>query len=117
MPHYSQWLDNIKQAWETKNFEVLAVILAEELHYFESPFLSPLRSKKEVVAQWSKDLEIQRDIRFDYDILHESNTDCFTHWTASFQKENSTVSLDGIFHFKLDANNQCSYFKQWWVVK
>lgn len=117
MPHYTSWLKNLKKAWETKDFELLATMFPEKLTYFESPFLPPFETRKEVIEEWKKGLSEQQDIRFDFDILHENDNECFSHWTASFVRNKKTDTLDGIFHFRLNAENICPYFKMWWVAK
>ena len=117
MPHYQEWLERMKQAWETKDYEMLSSMFPQNLTYFESPFLPPLTTKQQVVDQWKKDLDKQQDIHFNYKILYEDDQHCFANWSASFVRENATVELNGVFHFKLDADNRCEYFKHWWVVK
>jgi len=107
----------MKKAWETKDYELLGTMFPEKLTYYESPFLPPLTEKQKLVDQWKKDLEKQQDIRFDYNILHENQNSCLANWSASFARENGVITLDGVFHFKLDEENRCTYFKQWWVVK
>lgn len=117
MPNYILWLGKMRVAWEKKDYDVLSSMLSDELAYHESPFLPPLTIKKQVVAIWKKDLDTQSDIHFDFDILHEDEHACFAHWTASFIRSNVRVNLNGIFHFKLTAENLCTYFKMWWVTK
>ena len=107
----------MKVAWETKNYKILSSMFPEKLTYFESPFLPPLTDKQQVVEQWQKDLEKQQHITFDYKILHEDAQECFGNWCVSFERVGVTIELDGVFHFKLDADNRCTYFKHWWVVK
>lgn len=106
----------MKQAWESKDFTLLATMFPEKPTYYESPFLPPLTEKQQIINQWKIDLAGQEDIHFDYTILREEESECFANWSATFVRENKTVSLDGIFYFKL-VNNQCTYFKQWWVMK
>lgn len=117
MLNYKAWLEKMKVAWETKNYEVLASMFPQRLTYFESPFLPPLTKKQQVVDQWKKDLDNQEDIHFDYKILREDEKDCFANWSASFVRDNDTVELDGLFHFTLDTDSRCNYFKMWWVTK
>lgn len=107
----------MKVAWETKNYEILSSMFPQKLTYFESPFLSPFTTKQQVVDEWKKGLEEQEDIHFEYNILHENENECFANWKASFIRKNAAVTLDGIFHFRLNAENVCSYFKMWWVTK
>jgi len=114
---YASWLDKMKQAWETKDFEVLSTMFPDNVTYFESPFLPPLLSKQQVIEQWKKDVEKQRDIKVSYTILREDENGCFANWSASFVREGKLVNLDGIFYFKLDVGGTCGFFKQWWVVK
>ena len=114
---YYIWLTGLKKSWEEKNFDVLSDILADDLEYFESPFGPPITSRQKVVEQWKKDLPSQSEIEFNYEILAAWEFYCIANWNACFVRDNKTVHLDGIFYFKLNSENRCKYFKQWWVVK
>lgn len=117
MPNYKEWLEHLKQSWEGKDYVLLATMFPEKLTYFESPFLSPFTARQQVIDEWKKGLKEQRKIHFDWDILHEDKNDCFAHWNVSFIRDNATVVLDGVFHFRLDPEKRCPYFKMWWVTK
>ncbi len=107
----------MKVAWETKDYEVLSSMFPEKLTYFESPFLRPYETRQQVIEEWKRGLDKQSNIVFGYNVLHEGESECFTHWEATFIRENATVMLDGVFHFRLDSDNRCAYFKMWWVTK
>lgn len=117
MPDYAHWLDKMKKSWETRDYELLATMFPEKLTYYESPFLPPFETRQEVIEEWKKGLNEQQDICFDFDILHQNDNGCFAHWTALFVRNKKTDTLDGIFHFKLNEKNVCTYFKMWWVTK
>jgi hypothetical protein len=114
---YYIWLTAIKKSWEEKNFDVLSDVLADDLEYFESPFGPPLTSKNVVVEQWKKDLAAQSDIEFTYQVLAAWEFHCIANWSVHFVRDGKVVYLDGIFYFKLNEENKCKFFKQWWVVK
>ena len=74
------------------------------------------RTNQDVVTQWKKDLENQKNIHFSYEIILENENMCVANWRVSFESDKK-YDMDGIFYFKLDSANKCCYFKQWWVVK
>ena len=115
MSKYTQWLNDLKSVWENKDINLLESIISSNTQYFESVFKDPLISNTEVVNQWKKDLENQSDIYFEYEILMENEDGCIANWDAKFKSNGKGYDMDGIFYFKLDSENRCSYFKQWWV--
>lgn len=117
MNQYSEWLNNLKSVWEQKDLNLLSSIISNNTQYFESVFKDPLISNTDVVNQWKKDLENQSDIHFEYEILMENENGCIANWKAKFKSNGIQYDMDGIFYFRLDSENRCIYFKQWWVNK
>lgn len=117
MDRYSKWLNNLKSVWENKDIKLLGDIIADNTEYFETPYGTPHTTGIEVIEQWENDLENQSDIYFDFNILIENKDSCIANWNAEFKRDGDVLKMDGIFHFKLDKDNKCVYFKQWWVIK
>jgi hypothetical protein len=115
MKNYHNWLTNFGKCWEEKDFSFLRDLLSDNIRYYENPNQNPLTNKKDIVNQWKKDLEKQEKISFSYEILKEDNDSCIANWKASFLIHTEEYKYDGIYIVRLNENNQCTYFKQWWV--
>lgn len=117
MDKYIQWLNNLKSVWENKDTDLLKDIIADTTKYFETSYGTPHTTNIEVIDQWEKDLEDQSDIYFNFEVLMENKDGCIANWDVEFKRDGNVLKMDGIFHFKLDSDNRCIYFKQWWVTK
>ena len=117
MKNHQDWLHKLKISLEMKDYDVLASILDDSVEYHESPFLPPFTTRQQVIDEWKTGLRKQKDIRVESDILRVDGDECFAHWTASFMREENQINLDGIYHFRLNSENKCTYFKMWWVTK
>ena len=108
----------MKKAWENRDPQAAADLCAENLEYFESPFLEPLKTKKEVFEEW-KSVENQKDVSVSYKIMNVSGGTGISHFSATFTRVPSReqVHLDGIFQVKLDADNLCTEFRWWYNSK
>jgi hypothetical protein len=116
---FDHWLRKIREAWVDKKPEILGEICTEDVEYHESPFGEPLRGKKSVIKEWESVPLTQKDIRFDYDIIHVDESIGIAHWTATFTRipSNLTDTLDGVFVVQLNDQGLCTLFRMWWVVK
>ena len=110
------WINKIGKAWIEKNPSLIPPLFAENFKYYETPFSTPIKTKKELLKLWQDVPNSQKDITFDFEILSEINNDYLAHFHASFVriKNYSKTALDGIFSVKLNNNNLCTEFKWWW---
>ncbi len=115
---FELWLNNLKVAWEDRNPDLAASLCAEDILWFESPFESPLRSKKDVLKEWQTVLD-QDDIHVKYDVIWYQDGVGTAHWNATFTRIGTLeiVEMDGIFHLKLNADGKCVEFRQWYNTK
>lgn len=111
----SDWLENLKIAWETKDPQKVKNLCAENVLYYETPFSKPL-NRDEVLKEWQSVPKSQKDIRVTYDILSFENNKGIAHWSAAFTRipSDEKVYLDGIFLITLNEENLCTEFHQWW---
>jgi hypothetical protein len=115
MKNYNSWITDFGKCWEKKDFSMLKDLLSANIEYYENPNQNPLTNKVEIVNQWEKDLKRQREISFSYEILKADENLCIANWKASFLIDTEEYKYDGIYIIRLNENNQCTYFKQWWV--
>lgn len=116
---FTDWLEKLKLAWETKNPEAAAVLCAEKLIWYETPFDKPLTTKYQVLQEWKSVPESQKDITVSYEVINVTNNVGVAHWFAEFTRipSGKRASLDGIYKVTLDNNGLCTEFHQWWNSK
>jgi len=115
MKNYNNWLKNFGKCWKKKDFSTLKALLSNNIHYYENPHEKPLNNKKSIIKQWENDLKNQEGISFSFKILSKDKEMCIANWEASFTINKEKYIYDGIYHIKLNENNECIYFKQWSV--
>jgi len=69
-----------------------------------------------IIEYWSIVAATQENVNFDYDILSVNDNEGIAHWSASFlrQATQTKINLDGIFVVKLNSENKCTKFREWW---
>ncbi len=118
MDHYSfkGWLELYKKAWTERNAELIRDLFAQDAKYFEKPFSAPLEGIDSIIQYWQGVAQTQKDISFKYKILAVTKELGIAHFEASFLRSQTKtmVKLDGIFLVKLDSQNKCTSFAEWW---
>lgn len=113
---FGEWLDAYKDAWQARDPERAAALFSDDASYFETPFDEPARGRPGILHYWQAVPEHQRDVRFDYRIIHFQDGVGFNHWRATFTRQESgdEVALDGIFEVHLNGEGRCTLFREWW---
>ena len=118
MDHYSfkDWLELYDKAWTERNAELIRDLFAPDAKYFEKPFSAPLEGIGSIIQYWQGVAQTQKDISFKYKILAVTKELGIAHSEASFLRSptKTKVKLDGIFLVKLDSQNKCTSFAEWW---
>ncbi len=118
MDHYSfkDWLDLYDKAWTERDAELIRDLFAQDAKYFEKPFSAPLEGIDSIIQYWQGVAQTQKDISFKYKILAVTKELGIAHFEASFLRSQTKtkVKLDGIFLVKLDSQNKCTSFAEWW---
>jgi uncharacterized protein (TIGR02246 family) len=115
---FKKWLEAYRQAWETRDPEVVVQLFAEDAAYQDTPFAEPMRGRPAIRAYWvSVVTRRQEQIKFGYEILAVTKNTGMARWQASFVRSDSNqpVSLDGIFLLTFDAENRCRSLQEWWM--
>lgn len=112
---FSNWLNKLKIAWETKNPNAATDLCAEKFLWHETPFSKPLETKEQLLEEWKSVLN-QENISVSYEILSIYENFGIAHWTAKFTRipSEGKANLDGIFKVKLNESGLCTEFRQWW---
>jgi uncharacterized protein (TIGR02246 family) len=116
----SEWLDNYRLAWESRDAEAVGKLFTEDATYQETPFTRPMRGREAIREYWSRVVvAAQEQIRFGHEVLGITGANAIAHWWASFVRVSSKtrVSLDGIFLLTFDTAGLCKELREWWVRK
>ncbi len=113
---FKSWLDLYGKAWKTRDPKLIKKLYTKNAKYHEKPFEAPITSVKSITEYWSIIPKTQEDVKFDYNILAVNKNQGIAHWHASFVRKltQTQVKLDGIFVVKLNSENKCTVFKEWW---
>jgi uncharacterized protein (TIGR02246 family) len=111
---FTDWLDAYERAWETRDPEAAANLFTANATYQETPFEDPVRGREGIRDYWSDVTRYQEGIEFSYEVLAITETGGIAHWRAGFTRltSNSAVELDGIFLVKLDADGECTEYRE-----
>ena len=115
-PELRAWLEQYRQAWETRDAGAAARLFADDAAYHETPFGTPARGKDGVRAYWSAATEHQRQVKFSYEVLSVTGDSCIAHWRAEYTRVPSGVQawLDGVFVLEFETGGLCRTLREWW---
>ena len=115
---FKNWLDKLKNAWETKTPNAVVDMCADKFLWFETPFSEPLKTKEHLLREWEGVLK-QENISVSYEILSINENTGIAQWNAIFTRlpSKQMVTLDGIFKVSLNEQGKCTEFHQWYNSK
>ena len=116
---FKAWLEIYGRAWKTRNPNLIPDLFTDEASYHEKAFDEPITGIKKILDYWNVVSKTQKNIHFDYVILSVDSSQGIAHWSASFIRlnPNELVELDGIFLVRLNSQNKCTQFREWWQSK
>lgn len=116
---FEKWLDDLGEAWVSRNPNIAASLCAENVKYYEHPFQNPAIGREEVRSIWLDVPRTQKDVNFESSTIMVKGNTGIARWKASWTniKDGSRSELDGIFLVTLDEQGLCKEFHQWWVTK
>ncbi len=114
---FNNWLNNLKQIWESNQPEQIIDLCADQFKWYENPFLKPYTTQQELLEDW-RGISRQEQVSFNYDIIDASSNQAVVNWRASFIRSelDKKVELDGIFLIILDQHGKCTLLRQWYQV-
>ncbi len=112
--HVTEWLDELKSAWEGKDPDRALQLFKDTKRYYERPF-QPGTTQEEFRGYWTGIVGIY-DIRFDYEIVAVEGQTACVHWGNWYRESPSgkLEHLDGVFVIIFNDNGSCEQFSQWW---
>lgn len=110
------WLTRCGEAWMRGDPELASSLFTPDCRYFETPYSEPAVGREGVRRYWQAVPEGQRDVRFDFSVLAVDGDRVIAHWTASFLRTASGVSvaLDGMFLLEFGDARHCRTLREWW---
>ena len=112
---FKAWLDLHGKAWTERNPELIRDLFVQDAKYLEKPFSTPFDGIDSIIEYWQGVAQTQKDVSFQYKILAIYQDLGIAHFAASFLRDQTTqVKLDGIFLVKLNSQNKCTRFEEWW---
>lgn len=113
---FDRWLEDLKQAWVTKNPQAAVELCSDKFIWHETPFGKPITTRKELLEEWQTVPSNQKDISVSYEIITVTSGFGIAHWSAKFTRLPSgvTARLDGIYKVSLNDKNLCTEFHQWY---
>ncbi len=113
---FRQWLGDYKKAWEERNPGAAAELFSASALYYETPFDPPAEGREAILEYWKAVPASQKNIRFDFEILHTRDNTGICRWMADFERTESgrQVQLDGIFEVSFEPTGHCTVFREWW---
>lgn len=110
------WIDAYGQAWKAHDADAVGGLFTEDALYYVNPFSEPLCGRVNIMSYWKGLPANQTNVQFQYEVLSVKNLVGIAHWSASFQRISSgkKIHLDGILLADLNADTQCSLFREWW---
>jgi limonene-1,2-epoxide hydrolase len=116
---FTRWLQAYGRAWEQKDPQAAGRLFTTEATYQETPFEAPLEGRQAIVAYWTDVPKSQEQIHFHFEILAVAEESGIAHWWAEFNRRESKahVQIDGILTAKINQDNRCSAFREWWYIQ
>lgn len=108
MNRFEDWCNNLKKYWQEKKIEKIIDLFDENVIYYESPKIK-VNSIAEVKEQW-QDIKEQNTSNIEFKILCTENDKCIANYILTDE-----ISYDMIYEIKLNNENKCTYFKQWYM--
>ncbi len=123
---FENWLLRYKQAWESRDPHAAVALFTEDATYHEHPFDEPMNGSDEILAYWKANTAVQENVQFSFQIIATNGDTAVNHWHVTFDSIDESgsavnlggsVEIDGIFKFRLNSDERCPQFQEWWHVR
>lgn len=114
---YKAWMDTYGRGWINKDTQAILDIFTEDATYMYTPFHDLIRGKAAIKDYIDSGAgEYQKDIKFSYELLGQTDDFAVVRWKASLGwiPTDETIRFDGIYHVYLNDDGLCFRFDEWW---
>lgn len=108
------WLEDYKQAWESRDPDLIVTLFTPDAPYYETPFSKPALGREGIRHYWQEGVVPQREVRFQYHLLAVVEQQAFVRWQSRFHLDAEERQLDGIFLLTFAPDGLCSELREWW---
>ena len=118
MSAFSRWLDLFGIAWVTNAPEDIGRLVPDAFEWHSSPYAEIFRNRQTLVDHWISTVNAQSEISTSYEVLCEgADGTGVCHYTASYLlHKTARIDADAIFRVKLDDDERCVRFEEWFVT-
>lgn len=112
----NETISEFGKAWVDQNpNDIMKLISADDLQYYESTFDAPTTSWSRVKELWDIVPENQSDITWWHEILAEDKHKALAHVkvTRTLQPSGEKQIIDAAFLFGFNNTGKVNYFRQW----
>jgi len=85
----NRFLAQYKEAWETKNADLAALLFTRDAHYHEMPFDEPIVGREAIRSYWKGATDTQQDIHFTVRDSFTVGHKLVAEWSATYQHKPS----------------------------
>lgn len=110
MQEINDWLINLKKFWVEKELQSVLSLFADNVTYFETPFLK-LNSKKKILKAWQAIID-QEDIALDYSVFSVDDGKYTVFFDLSYIRNGHYRHCKGTYLLTLNSQGLCDYFCQ-----
>ena len=105
-----QWLEEFRQAWQTKDIDAVMSMFTDDVEYWETPHqlvgdLQALRQEWQAIKQ-------QEDIVLDLDVFGSSDNRHSVRWNLSYMQDRQPQKWAGVYLIELNTEGKCLFFHQ-----
>lgn len=109
---YIKWLDNLKSFWKLKDVKSILTMFDNNVEYYETPFelLKDNKNLAKLELVWH-DIDEHDIKKLNYKVLGYKENGVI----VNFILELDNKIIDMIYDIKLNEDEKCVYFKQWYM--
>lgn len=114
---YCKWMELFMDSWKNLEGVKTTSYLSKDVKYYETPMGSPCTTWAEVEALWAVVPKNQKNIDYKYKVVCFNDDFCVFNWQMGrdilINGDWKHQKIDGIFQVSLNADGNCTFFKQW----
>ena len=107
------WVRRYIQVWLTNDPREIGQLFSDNARYYTEPYAKAWQGRETIVKEWLDRKDESDDFSFRYEILAVTEIVGFVRgWT---QYHNPPRAYSNLWVIKLDTEECCSEFTEWWM--